>query len=151
MVNIRALTFAALAVVMSAQVAAAEDQVAAPAPAPAPVAAAAPEAPAATPTAPASAQAPAPATAASAAADVSSTTVLTKVVPPPPPLKVPAGYTKVNKGLETVYCKTYTPIGSRMPEKICYNEAQLRAIIKQNEINQQEMREKANAGGTNAS
>ena len=114
------------------------------------------EAPA-TPAAPATVAVPSaapaadPAPSAPAVADVSSTTVLRPAVPPPSEFKPPGGYQKVTKGLETVYCKSYTPIGSRMPEKVCYSEAQLRAIIKRNEANQQEMREKANAGGTNAS
>ena len=116
-----------------------------------------PPAPAAAPAASAEVAAPSAAAAtdktpaAVSAADVSSKTVLTTAVPPPSEFKAPGGYQKVIKGLETVYCKNYTPIGSRMPEKICYSEAQLREIIKRNEANQQEMREKANAGGTNAS
>ena len=107
-------------------------------------------APAVTAAAPRAAPVADPAPAPTAGADVSSTTVLRTAVPPPSEFKAPGGYQKVTKGLETVYCKSYTPTGSRMPEKVCYSEAQLREIIKRSEANQQEMREKANAGGTNA-
>ena len=134
-------TFAAFAVLSGSMVIAEETTAAAPAAA----------APAAAATAATPSVAPAADPAPAASADVSSKTVLSTAVPPPSEFKAPGGYQKVTKGLETVYCKNYTPIGSRMPEKICYSEAQLREIIKRNEANQQEMREKANAGGTNAS
>ena len=133
-------TFAALAMLSGSMAVAEETTAAAPAAA----------APAATAAAPSAAPVADPAPAAPAGADVSSTTVLRTAVPPPSEFKAPGGYQKVTKGLETVYCKSFTPTGSRMPEKVCYSEAQLRAIIKRNEVNQQEMREKANAGGTNA-
>ena len=133
-------TFAALAMLSGSMAVAEETTAAAPAAA----------APAATAAAPSAAPAADPSPAAPAGADVSSTTVLRTAVPPPSEFKAPGGYQKVTKGLETVYCKSYTPTGSRMPEKVCYSEAQLRAIIKRNEANQQEMRQKASAGGTNA-
>ena len=133
-------TFAAFAMLPGSMAIAEETTTAAPAAA----------APAATAAAPSAAPVAGPAPVAPAGADVSSTTVLRTAVPPPSEFKAPGGYQKVTKGLETVYCKSFTPTGSRMPEKVCYSEAQLRAIIKRNEVNQQEMREKANAGGTNA-
>ena len=133
-------TFAAFAMLPGSMAIAEETTTAAPAAA----------APAATAAAPSAAPVADPAPAAPTGADVSSTTVLRTAVPPPSEFKAPGGYQKVTKGLETVYCKSYTPTGSRMPEKVCYSEAQLREIIKRSEANQQEMREKANAGGTNA-
>ena len=133
-------TFAAFAMLPGSMAIAEETTTAAPAAA----------APAATAAAPSAAPVADPAPVAPAGADVSSTTVLRTAVPPPSEFKAPGGYQKVTKGLETVYCKSYTPTGSRMPEKVCYSEAQLREIIKRSEANQQEMREKANAGGTNA-
>ena len=133
-------TFAAFVMLPGSMAIAAETTTAAPAAA----------APAATAAAPSAAPVAGPAPAAPAGADVSSTTVLSAAVPPPSEFKAPGGYQKVTKGLETVYCKSYTPTGSRMPEKVCYSEAQLREIIRRNEANQQEMRKKTNAGGTNA-
>jgi hypothetical protein len=75
-------------------------------------------------------------------------TLKVATVPPPEDFKVPAGYRAVKRGLDTVYCTSSTPIGSRMPEKICYSREQLEAIERQAEANRREMYEKTHTGGT---
>jgi len=69
-------------------------------------------------------------------------------VPPPADFKVPAGYRAVKRGLDTVYCKTITPIGSRMPQTYCMSREQVEQIQRQAEMERQMLKEKARAGGT---
>jgi hypothetical protein len=68
---------------------------------------------------------------------------------PSPEFHVPAGYRKVTKGLTTVYCKSYTPTGSRMPQTNCYTAEQIQQLERQAEAQRQLMLEKARNGGTN--
>jgi hypothetical protein len=95
---------------------------------------------------------PAPAADASAKAEDagSSQPIALKMatVPPPADFKVPAGYRQVKRGLDTVYCKTVTPIGSRMPQTYCMSREQVEQIQRQAEIDRQMLKEKARTGGT---
>ena len=88
-------------------------------------AAAAPAAAAATETAAAHA---APAAAASAAKEPEATVLSVTTPPPDPEFKVPSGYKAQQRGLETVYCRTYQPIGSRVSRTDCYTKQQVKAI-----------------------
>jgi hypothetical protein len=69
-------------------------------------------------------------------------------VPPPAEFKPPAGYKPVKNGLETVYCKNVTPIGSRMPEKVCLTRQQLEQAEAQSELSRRAIAEKVKPGGT---
>ena len=113
------------------------------APAPAPDAAAPTEAAVhAAPAAPAATAA--PAAAAEAHPPAAETTVLTMATPPPDPeFKVPSGYKPRTQGLETVYCRTYQPMGSRVPRTDCYTKAQVKAIEEASAAARRELQQKA--------
>jgi hypothetical protein len=98
------------------------------------------------PTATAAAAAPAPA---ASGGQASEPIVLSlSAVPPPADFKPPAGYKAVKRGLDTVYCTSVTPVGSRMPEKVCMSREQLEAAERQAEINRRKIREQTHTGGT---
>ena len=82
------------------------------------------------------------------AADSESITLKMATVPPPADFKVPAGYRAVKRGLDTVYCKSVTPIGSRMPTTYCMTREQVEQIQRQAELDRQMLKEKARTGGT---
>lgn len=129
-------------------------------------AAPAPAASTATPAGPASAAAHAapeavamPAAAATPAAPAAPAaagepTVLTMTTPPPDPeFKVPSGYKPRTQGLETIYCKTYQPMGSRVPRTDCYTKEQVKAIEQASAAASRELQQKAagcvgNCGGS---
>ena len=82
------------------------------------------------------------ATAAPAAAG--EPTVLTMATPPPDPeFKVPSGYKPRTQGLETVYCRTYQPMGSRVPRTDCYTKEQVKAIEQAAAAARRELQQKA--------
>ena len=69
-------------------------------------------------------------------------------VPAPADFKPPPGYKAVKRGLDTVYCTSVTPVGSRLPEKVCMSREQLEAAERQAEINRRIISEKSHTGGT---
>jgi len=135
------LPFAAFAEDPAAPVPAAPAAAATPAPAAAPAVPAAPHA------APAAAQAAPAATATPAAAATEpkgAPTVLAVTTPPPDPeFKVPSGYRPQVRGLETVYCKTYQPLGSRVSRTDCYTRDQVKAIEEASAAARRELQQKA--------
>ena len=96
----------------------------------------------------------APAAAAEAHTPAHEATVLTMATPPPDPeFKVPSGYKPRTQGLETVYCKTYHPMCSRVPRTDCYTKAQVKAIEQASAAASREVQQKAagcvgNSGGS---
>ena len=82
------------------------------------------------------------------AADSQSIVLKMATVPPPADFKVPAGYRPVKRGLDTVYCTSITPIGSRMTKTYCLTREQVEERERQAETLRQIMREKARVGGT---
>ena len=93
---------------------------------------------------PAAAAAPAAPGAAAAPAASGEQTVLTMATPPPDPeFKVPSGYKPRTQGLETVYCRTYQPMGSRVPRTDCYTKAQVKAIEEASAAARRELQQKA--------
>ena len=92
------------------------------------------------------------ASAASSAGNAGSEAITLRLTPLPPQgdFKPPPGYKPVKRGLETVYCTTVTPIGSRMPEKQCLTQAQVEQVQRQAEMDRQRLREKVHPGGTSA-
>ncbi|HQR78418.1 MAG TPA: hypothetical protein PLR35_18525 [Burkholderiaceae bacterium] len=102
--------------------------------------------------APAVAPAPAPASAAPAAGAPSATSSepikLGIETPPPTDFKPPQGYRAVKKGLETVYCKSQTVVGTRLPTQVCYSQEQVAAMEHQAELDRQMMHQKSTNGGT---
>jgi hypothetical protein len=114
--------------------------------APSPAATPAPAVAAPGPTATAASAAPAPA----ASGDQASEPIMLSLsaVPAPADFKPPPGYKAVKRGLDTVYCTSVTPVGSRMPEKICMSREQLEAAERQAEINRRKIREQTRTGGT---
>lgn len=125
----------------------AEEQAAPTAPVAAPAPAAAPTVAAPTPgpaTAPEAVAPAAPAATAAAPAPAEAPTVLTMTTPPPDPeFKVPSGYKPRTQGLETVYCRTYQPMGSRVPRTDCYTKAQVKAIEEASAAARRELQQKA--------
>jgi hypothetical protein len=92
------------------------------------------------------------ATPVAAGADTTSSAPVTlklTTVPPPADFKIPAGYRPVKQGLETIYCTSVTPIGSRMPQKYCLTRAQLEESQRQAEVARRDLAEKSGtcAGG----
>lgn len=99
----------------------------------------------ATPEAPATAASPA---APGDAAESQPLTVKMATVPPPVEFRVPAGYRTVKRGLDTVYCTSITPIGSRMPQTYCLTQAQVIERERQEEAARREVAQKSNVAGT---
>jgi hypothetical protein len=95
--------------------------------------------------APATADVAVPAETASAAeaAGTPPTTLKLATAAPPADFHPPAGYRAVKSGLETVYCTSYTPIGSRMSQKVCMSREQVEALLRQ----QDEARRALSQGG----
>lgn len=69
-------------------------------------------------------------------------TVKMVAVPPPADFKIPAGYRPVKRGVDTVYCTSITPIGSRMPKTYCLTQAQVEERQRQAEIARRELAQK---------
>jgi hypothetical protein len=69
-------------------------------------------------------------------------TVKMATVPPPADFKIPAGYRPVKRGLDTVYCTSITPIGSRMPKTYCMTRAQVEERQRQAEIARRDLAQK---------
>ena len=63
-------------------------------------------------------------------------------VPPPADFKIPAGYRPVKRGLDTFYCTSITPIGSRMPKTYCLTREQVEERQRQEEIARREVAQK---------
>ncbi|MCJ7453212.1 MAG: hypothetical protein MUO39_12165 [Steroidobacteraceae bacterium] len=61
--------------------------------------------------------------------------------PAPAEFKIPAGYKAVKRGLDTVYCKSEKPTGSRVPERVCYSREQLEAIERRTEQDRQNLKQ----------
>ncbi len=89
-----------------------------------------------------------PATADAGAASAAPVTLKLTAVPPPADFKIPAGYRAVTRGLDTVYCTSVTPLGTRMPQKYCLTREQLEQVERQAEAERQRLKEKARTGGT---
>lgn len=94
-----------------------------------------------------------PATAASPASPgdaVASQPITLKMatVPPPADFKVPAGYRTVKRGLDTVYCTSITPIGSKMPQTFCLTQGQVIERQRQDEVARRDVAQKSNVAGT---
>jgi hypothetical protein len=146
--------------VQESESAAAESAPAVPNPAVAQVVPASPAAmpaAAATPDAAAVAAGAVPASAPPAAADQArrqeaaahqSITLKMATVPPPADFKIPAGYRPVNRGLDTVYCTSIIPIGSRMPQTYCLTRDQVEERQRQAEIARREVAQKSGIAGT---
>lgn len=69
-------------------------------------------------------------------------------VPPPADFKVPAGFQVVNRGLDTVYCTSIVPVGSRIPQTFCLTLEQLKEHQRQAEMARREVQQKASVAGT---
>ncbi len=69
-------------------------------------------------------------------------------VPPPADFKIPAGYRPVKRGLDTVYCTSITPIGSRMAKTYCMTRDQVEERERQAELARREVAQKSNVAGT---
>lgn len=69
-------------------------------------------------------------------------TVKMATVEPPADFKIPAGYRPVKRGLDTVYCTTVTPTGSRMPKTYCMSRAQVEERQRQAEIARRDVAQK---------
>jgi len=65
------------------------------------------------------------------AASSQPTTLKLTTAAPPADFHPPAGYRAVKSGLETVYCTSYTPIGSRMSQKVCMSREQVEELLRQ--------------------
>ncbi len=78
-----------------------------------------------------------------------ATTLKMATVPPPADFKIPSGYRPVKQGLDTVYCTSITPTGSRMPKTYCMTRAQVEDRQRQSEIARRDVVQKASgcAGG----
>ncbi len=63
-------------------------------------------------------------------------------VPPPVDFKIPAGYRPVKRGLDTVYCMSITPTGSRMPKTYCMTRAQVEERERQAELARRDVAQK---------
>jgi len=90
----------------------------------------------------------APAAASADAAGSQPVTLKMATVPPPASFKPPPGYHAVKRGLDTVYCTSATPIGSRMPQTYCMSREQIELLRRQEEIERRLLREKTHTGGT---
>jgi hypothetical protein len=109
---------------------------------------AAPVAPAEAASAPAAAGVAVPAGTASAeAAGTQPTTLKMATAAPPADFHPPAGYWAVKSGLETVYCTSYTPIGSRMSQKICVSREQIEAMRRQQEETRRDLSKRGGCTG----
>jgi len=75
-------------------------------------------------------------------------TVKMATVPPPAEFKIPPGYRAVKRGLDTVYCKSITPIGTRMPQTVCLTQGQVIERERQEEAARREVAQKTNVAGT---
>jgi hypothetical protein len=82
------------------------------------------------------------------AEEAASSTVLKAPTVQPTEFKPPSGYRASKQGMETVYCTTYTPIGSRMPEKICMSREQLEEVERRSEMARRDVMKNAKVGGT---
>jgi hypothetical protein len=67
-------------------------------------------------------------------------------VPPPAEFKIPAGYRAVKRGLDTVYCTTMAPTGTRLSKTYCMTMEQVEHVQRQAELDRQMMNEKARVG-----
>jgi hypothetical protein len=90
----------------------------------------------------------APASAASAAPQSEPITLKMATVAPPADFKPPPGYRVVKRGLDTVYCKSVTPTGTKLPQTVCMSQEQLEAEQRQTEASRQMLRERAHPGAT---
>jgi hypothetical protein len=106
----------------------------------APVEAVAPE----TATAESGSTAPAAADAATPGDSTTSQPIKLKMatVPPPADFKIPAGYRPVKRGLDTVYCTSVTPIGSRLSKTYCLTQAQVEERQRQAELARRDVAQK---------
>jgi hypothetical protein len=59
----------------------------------------------------------------------------------PAEFKIPAGYKAVKRGLDTVYCKSEKPTGSRIPERVCYSREEMEAIERRAEQDRQTLKQ----------
>jgi hypothetical protein len=85
-----------------------------------------------------------PETASAEVAATQPTTLKLATVEPPADFHPPAGYRAVKSGLETIYCTDYTPIGSRMSQKVCISREQVETLLRQEEETRRDLRK---AGG----
>ncbi len=79
-------------------------------------------------------------TASAEAAGTQPTTLKLATGAPPADFHPPAGYRAVKSGLETIYCTSYTPIGSRMSQKVCMSREQVEALLRQEEETRRDLR-----------
>ena len=88
--------------------------------------------------------APPPAAPAAPAEPGKSDPVVLRIATPPPvsDFRVPSNYRPKSTGLETVYCKTYTPTGTRLRKTDCYTLTQVQQIERQAEQDRRQHREK---------
>lgn len=70
--------------------------------------------------------------------------VVLRIATPPPvsDFRVPSSYRPKSTGLETVYCKTYTPTGTRLRKTDCYTLTQVQQIERMAEQDRRQHREK---------
>jgi hypothetical protein len=71
-------------------------------------------------------------------------------VPPPADFKIPAGFHPVNRGLDTVYCTTITPVGSRIPRTYCLTLDQVKERQRLAEIARRDVAQQTSIAGTSA-
>jgi hypothetical protein len=81
-----------------------------------------------------------PETSSAEVAATQPTTLKLATVEPPADFHPPAGYRAVKSGLETIYCTDYTPIGSRMSQKVCISREQVEALLRQAEETRRDLR-----------
>ncbi len=70
------------------------------------------------------------------------------MVPPPADFEIPAGYRSVQRALDTVYCTSIKPVGSRIPQTFCLTRDQLKDQQRQAEVARRELAQKSHIAGS---